>query len=572
MQQITDTQGRVLLTIRQVDPAPQIERQGSTTIWRGVRKIQIELGDDHWYGQGGLGHQLYPLEKMAQYAAPFVTSDNGATGLLGTLEPFWFTHRGAAVGVNSTSEITTSFNAPLSGEPPLHSFTTPAPLHLRPQLAESTPTDGLLTITGENLEIAFFTGKDAREVIEVYYQSGTLPEPPPAVYFEKPLWTTWAYFKNDISHDKIIDFARKIQHYGFECGTLGIDAKWQAQFGDTEFDPVKFPSPQQTVDLLHEMGIKMTLWCVPFFNQESQHFQSAIDQDYVIKKVDGTPYIGDWWEGRAAFLDVTKPAALEWHLDNLQRLAQKYGIDGFKFDAGEGMFYDIPGTVLAGGNADPNAANTAYISAIARRYPWSDMRSAWRTQDQPMLYRQWDKSSVWGYDNGLASCITQAITFNLIGYPYSFPDMIGGNKYGAQVITAELMIRWTQAVALMPIIQFSVAPWDYGDECAEICARYARLHQELAPRSMAIHHAPIVRPLWWLAPTDENALTCADEYLIGDDLLVAPVIIEGARNRDIYLPPGTWRSYWDHNEVHQGAAWLKDYPAPLDVLPLFERI
>jgi alpha-glucosidase (family GH31 glycosyl hydrolase) len=188
-----------------------------------------------------------------------------------------------------------------------------------------------------------------------------------------------------------------------------------------------------------------------------------------------------------------------------------------------------------------------------------------------MLFRQWDKSSGWGFDNGLASVITGAITLNLLGYPHSFPDMIGGNKYGDQQVTAELLIRWTQAVAPMPIIQFSLAPWEYGEECAKLCARYARLHDELAPRCHEIYGEPIVRPLWWAAPQDEIAQICDDQYLVGDNLLVAPIIKEGSVSRDIYFPSGPWRSYWNHAEVHSGG-WVKNYPAPLDTLPLFERI
>jgi alpha-glucosidase (family GH31 glycosyl hydrolase) len=125
----------------------------------------------------------------------------------------------------------------------------------------------------------------------------------------------------------------------------------------------------------------------------------------------------------------------------------------------------------------------------------------------------------------------------------------------------------------MPIIQFSIPPWRFDEECVRICTHYYRLHAELAPRTYHLveQRQPIVRPLWWIAPTDETALTCDDEYLVGDDLLVAPVIHEHHRARDIYLPIGTWRSYWNHDEVYP-SGWLRDYPAPLDLLPLFERL
>jgi alpha-glucosidase (family GH31 glycosyl hydrolase) len=70
-----------------------------------------------------------------------------------------------------------------------------------------------------------------------------------------------------------------------------------------------------------------------------------------------------------------------------------------------------------------------------------------------------------------------------------------------------------------------------------------------------------VRPLWWITPGDEHALTAADQYLIGDDLLVAPVIEPGAESRDIYLPEGTWRNYWQRGQVFTGGQWITDFPA-----------
>lgn len=552
--------------------SPQIEAWQHGEIWRGVDEISISLGDAHWYGGGGLVHQQWPLEKTAMYSSPFITSDNGRTGLLGIIHPFWWNSNGGGVLVEG-DELEVGFNAPLHGEPPKHSFTDIAPLHMRPQLAEGIETTHQLTIKGENLTVRFFECENPRQVVEAYWEITKISPPPPDYVIEKPLWTTWAHFKNNISHEKVVGFAQKIIDYGFGGSIFGIDAKWQDEFGNTRFDLQKFPDPAQTIATLHEMGLHVTLWCVPFFMESSAHFKPALELEYVIQNPDGSPYIGTWWEGKAAFLDVTNPTAMQWHLDNLNTLATIVNLDGFKFDAGEAMFYDIPNTTRHHQGA-ANYATRHYIENAAKRFAWSDSRSGWFTQAQPMLFRQWDKSTRWGFDNGLASVITQAITLNLLGYPYSFADMIGGNQYGEDVPTAELLIRWAQAVAPMPIIQFSIAPWEHGEECAQICARYAQLHHDLAGlnKSLASKQVPIIRPLWWIAPHDEAALVCDDQYLIGDELLVAPVIQDGARQRDIYLPAGTWASYWNQAEKHQGGQWLRNYPTPLDVLPLFVKV
>jgi alpha-glucosidase (family GH31 glycosyl hydrolase) len=164
----------------------------------------------------------------------------------------------------------------------------------------------------------------------------------------------------------------------------------------------------------------------------------------------------------------------------------------------------------------------------------------------------------------------------MIGYPFILPDMIGGNTYENQP-DAELMIRWTQLNALLPAMQFSLAPWKFGEECAAICRQYADLHTQFAPQIIALAKeatqtgAPIIRPIWWLGADDEQALVCDDEFLLGDDVLVAPVLQPAARTRDIYLPKGTWRDYWN-NEIFEGGRVISAYPAPLEKLPIFLKM
>jgi myogenesis-regulating glycosidase len=81
----------------------------------------------------------------------------------------------------------------------------------------------------------------------------------------------------------------------------------------------------------------------------------------------------------------------------------------------------------------------------------------------------------------------------------------------------------------------------------------------------------MVRPLFWHAPRDEATYPIDDQFTLGDRLLVAPLLVPGARQRPVYLPAGRWRDYWTGTE-HQGPAWLPAHPAPLETLPLFERV
>lgn len=558
------------LDFQTISPAPKISTWSHGVIYEGIDVLEIALGDAHWYGGGGLVHQQYPLEKLAIYPAPFITSDNGHTGLLGILESFWWNSNGAGFWVED-SHFHLSFNAPLSGQPPQHSFMDPANNADRPKLADGIATDGLIRIEGQNLRVRFFDCGNARQVVELFWEMVGHSAIPPASLFRKPLWTTWAHFKNDISHERIADYIGQLKSHQFTASVFGIDAKWQTEFGDARFDPAKFPDPAATIALIHDLDASATLWTVPFYMEGSQNFGTANARGYTLRDHRGDIYIGRWWEGLAAFLDINNTEALDWHLDNLRKLAGQYNIDGFKFDAGEAMFFMNGGIDWSGDT--PNEATHHYIAQLSTAFPWSDVRSAWRNQSNPMLFRQWDKSTRWGYDNGIASCITQAITLNMLGYPYSFPDMVGGNQYGNRA-TSEIMLRWIQAVAPMPFIQLSIPPWEFGDAAyVGEFRRYLELHADLADEHLRQAHQgkPLVRPLWWLDPTDEDALVCADEYVIGDNLLVAPVLEAETDQRDIYLPAGRWQSYWDSSEIHQGQQWLSGYEGA-DPLPLFRQV
>ncbi len=537
----------------------------------GVDYFEMPLGASDWFGLGALRNQRI-LSRLSIPKSPLISADPitpglGGTGFLGIVEPFFFSSDGLGVFVETDQLIHFSLNAPTQDVP--KGFD-------RPYVVKDlgVPTDGLLKIWGKGLRIRLYRLGNARDVVTQFHAGLHKSPVPPLHLFQKPLWTTWANFKNDISQRKISEYVQAMRKHELPCSILGIDAKWQKEFGDTTFDERKFPNPELLVQELHQLGVEVTLWNVPFFNRTSENFERAIADKVVLRsKADDSPYIGKWWEGEAAFLDLTRPEALEWHLNNLRDLARRYELDGFKFDAGEAGFYMDEG--IAGANPiAPQSAGRSYIQKIGELFPWSDARTGSRTQHVPILLRQWDKNTSWGFRNGLASAISQTVTLSLLGYRFTFPDMIAGNEYGNERADFELMVRWVQAVAPLPFIQFSIPPWRYGRECVEVCKKYLTLHADFASIShaAALKGEMIVKPLWWNAPDDHIALGCEDQYLITDSYLVAPVIEPGKESRDVYLPAGTWQSYWNHEECFQGGAWLKDFPASLDVLPLFKKI
>ena len=150
----------------------------------------------------------------------------------------------------------------------------------------------------------------------------------------------------------------------------------------------------------------------------------------------------------------------------------------------------------------------------------------------------------WGGDSDTSFCIICPLTRRACcRYPFALPDMVGGNAYHG-LPERELYVRWLEASALLPAVQLSIPPWHYDDDVVEIAHKMLQLRRRYSDLIVQLGHdatgsgSPIVRPLWWLAPGDEVALGVDDEFLLGDGVLVAPVLERGATSRRVYLPHG----------------------------------
>ena len=593
--------------------------------WQGGQiETRIRL-EGRWFGIGELVHQAWDLSKVTLPLSDFLVADAGASGYSNLMSPVFFQQAGVLLIVRSPFKL--GINQ-LPGPPPdLPEFVLGDEISFdqRPAFDTKGQGDGYMTLVGDDLGFDLLIAEDLvaahRLLIE---QVGHPKTPPPLEFFGKPVWTTWAQFKEHIHQEKVLDYARQIRDNGFPYSVLEIDDRWQAQYGDLVFDPKRFPDPKAMIDELHAMGFKVTAWVIPFMHPKSEAAQIAGRHGYLVKQTDGSPYLLRWWQGMGYLLDATNPQAMEWFGRRLRSLQQETGLDGFKFDGGEAMFVP-PDAVLHKPGDSRNHYSHAYVDWVGRNFSLCEVRTGWNNQTSPLLFRLWDLFSTWGRDNGLQSVIPATLALSLTGYPFTFPDMIGGNGYFMfpknkllralinKVIiplmernkqnnsgdeyagvhasdvpefiqtkamfgwpTAELMIRWTQLNALLPVMQFSITPWQFGEECTDICRKYTELHLEFTPLFEMLAERstrtgePIVRPVFWLAPDDPNALDCQDQFLIGSDLLVAPVVVEGARSRDIYLPPGVWQDHWSGVQFN-GPQVLKEYPAPLDQLPFFHR-
>jgi len=167
-----------------------------------------------------------------------------------------------------------------------------------------------------------------------------------------------------------------------------------------------------------------------------------------------------------------------------------------------------------------------------------------------------DRDSTWGLDNGLQSVLTAALTFGIAGYPFVLPDMIGGNGVdgtdldNTQLPDLSLYVRWVQLNAFLPVMQFSIAPWQFGNESVRDNARkMVELHMNLSSvfielaRNATQTGFPIIRPLWWIVrDADPMVWKIYDQFLIGDDIMVAPILEPNITSRLVYFPHNTcWK-------------------------------
>ena len=280
-----------------------------------------------------------------------------------------------------------------------------------------------------------------------------------------------------------------------------------------------------------------------------------------------------WWNGASACVDLSNPKAQKWFKDRLDNLVNKYGVDGFKFDAGDAGFYT--NNVVSFNAKIPND-QTKYFAELGLNYPLNEYRAAWKMAGMPLAQRLRDKTHKW---SDLAKLIPDQMSQSVMGYAYTCPDMIGGGEYqsflNGAVIDEELVVRSAQVHALMPMMQFSVAPWRVlSKENADICLTMSKLHEKYGAFILDLAKAasktgePIVKPME-LAFPGNGYETIKDQFVLGNDIIVAPVTEKGMRSRKVVLPTGNWID--ENGKKFKGGNTI-DILVPMERLPYFQRI
>lgn len=404
--------------------------------------------------------------------------------------------------------------------------------------------------------------------------TGELPNP---LFFTMPQYNTWIELMYNQNQTDIMRYAESIIENDFPVGVLMIDDNWQRYYGNFDFRAEKFPDPKGMVDKLHEMGFKVMLWICPFVSADSPEFRMLRDKGYLLKeKGSDNPAIVHWWNGFSACYDLTNPAAKDYFVSILKKMQSDYGIDGFKLDAGDNQFYD-PEKIDSYKKDAKSVDHTMAWASIGLEFPFNEYRAGWRMGGEALVQRLGDKDYSW---EAVGMLIPDMIAAGLFGYAYACPDMIGGGQFTAFMgidddsFDQELIVRSAQTHALMPMMQFSVAPWRIlNDENLAIVRNAARLHEKFGDyilncaKESAKTGEPIVRHMEYSFP-NQGFETTKDQFMLGEKYLVAPVV-SPENIRVVKLPKGKWKD--DKGKMYKGG---KAYTInlPLERLLYFEKM
>ena len=531
--------------------------EGATATSTGMRFAMGPAG--HWYGHGEAAtdaggpytDQPWPLDSGK------VADDAFGPASYRMVDPFWFTQSAAGIWFDTRDLMKVS-------------------------LGEDTAGVAGMDVTGTgSLTATIFVERTPKAVYDDYIGITGKPAKSDAepYQYETPLWNSWAQFYTNVDQAGFLDYVRRLHDAGVPGHTASLDDGWMSHYGDFTFNS-KFPDPKAMSDEVHRLGYRFGLWVTLWINLDADDYKVAADQGYLLKSAGdpSRPCTVTWWNGKAGIVDLGNPDARAWYAGQLQQLERTYGVDGFKFDT---RFFDESCAPSPGYTADDYVRLGAELTdrfdqqGVGVRIHWTG------SQRYGFVTREIDKGTDWA---SLRAAVHQDLALSTIGYPFVETDMVGGSE-GKPPPSKEVLVRWAQAAAAMPLVYSSTSPirvydyvngrWvDYDPETARLYTRALDVHRRLAPYIRAQVSRtlrtgdPIMRPLFFDFPSDPASYTVGDEWLLGDALLAAPVLTEGTA-RDVHLPPGTWYDVKSKKAVHGD---LRAYAADLGTLPLFVRM
>ncbi|XP_060663430.1 myogenesis-regulating glycosidase isoform X1 [Drosophila nasuta] len=408
----------------------------------------------------------------------------------------------------------------------------------------------------------------------------------------EPVWQIPHQAHRDSLNESIIcDYSENAIAIGL--GHIVINEFWQENIGDFTVDRTRFPTLNDTIAVLHRRGFKVVFTIQPFISTDSPNFKDAVARKLLIYERHSErsiPALTRYKSSSSAgVLDITNNASVPWLLEKLQRLKDEYGVKSFYLDLGTG--YNLPHYYQCRQPLDNPDQYARKLTQSLESAGLMAVSTASVVPKPPTFVSTPPANSTW---EGLRETLAAVLNYGVIGYPFVLPGAIGGDYLLQRPLTKmvsfyslaqpplpdmELFIRWLQLATFLPVMQFSHLPDEYQSKLVtRVAQELKNVRQTVVIKllnkylhSSMTEGLPLVRPLWMLDPHDPACLIVSDEFSVGEELIVAPILDAGREEREVYLPQGVWKDGID-GSLRKGSRWMHGYRVPKDKVAYFRKM
>ncbi|GAA4415116.1 alpha-xylosidase [Georgenia halophila] len=507
----------------------------------------------------GLGERFGPFVKNGQ-SVDIWNSDGGTSSEQAYKNvPFYLTNRGYGVLVNH-------------------------PEHVSFEVGSEAVEQVQFSVPGESLEYLVIYGPTPEEILERYTRLTGRPAQVPA--WSYGLWLSTS-FTTDYDEETITRFIDGMAERDLPLSVFHFDCFWMREFEWTSFewDPRTFPDPDGMLRRLHDRGLRTSVWLNPYIAQKANTFDEAAEAGYLVRRPDGSIWQWDMWQAGMALVDFTNPDATAWFQDKIRALLAR-GVDAIKTDFGE----RIPVDVVWHDGSDPYVMHNWYAQLYNAAV--FDVLEEARGAGEAVVFARAATTGGqrmpvhWGGDNSstypsMAESLRAGLSMSMSGFGFWSHD-IGGfeGRPDPAVFKRWLTFGMLSSHSRLHGSQSYRVPWmfDTGDEApgqsaVDVARRFLRLKLELMPylyqAGTTAHETgvPVMRPMALAFPDDPAVGHLDRQYMLGPDLLVAPVL-SAAGDVEYYLPAGRWTNLLT-GEVADGG-WRRERH-DFSSLPLWVR-
>jgi alpha-D-xyloside xylohydrolase len=522
---------------------------------------QLDLGvGEQVYG---LGERFGPLIKNGQTVEIWQADGGTSSEQAYKNIPFYLTNHGYGVFVNDTG-------------------------HVSMEVGSEAVERVQFSVPGESLEYLVIYGPTPKQILERYTQLTGRPASVPAWTFG--LWLSTSFTTN-YDEETVTGFIDAMAERDLPLSVFHFDCFWMREFNwcDFEWDSRVFPDPEGMLERLHAKNLHVSVWINPYIAQRSPLFAEAKAGGFLLKRPNGDVWQWDLWQAGMALVDFTNPDARAWYQSKLRRLLDQ-GVDAFKTDFGERIPLDVD--YFDGSAPDrmhnwyTQVYNQAVFEVLQEKRGKGDAvvfaRSA--TAGGQTMPVHWGGDSTSSFES-MAESLRGGLSLAFSGFGFWSHD-IGGFE---GTPNAAVYKRWTAFGLLSTHSRFHGSdsyrvPWifdgpngeslDGGTSATDVARIFTRLKLRLMPYIYAAgleatnRGIPVLRPMQLEFPSDPGVAHLDRQYMLGADLLVAPVF-SAAGDVDFYLPAGTWTNYFT-GEVVTGPGWRHEVHG-FDTVPLYVR-